>query len=107
MREKLSEYLGTFSNFSGTVANFGMKKGSCEETLLLAQVRDHRGNEVTDHTWITLTKDLKRICPCYGDRITFEAFVEPYKSKLGDNLGLSRIQNVRITYPNKHVSVIA
>lgn len=106
MREKLQKYLNDRGTFSGTVKDFGMKRKTLEETILLLQIRDHKGNTVTDHTWITLTQDLKRICPCFGDRISFEALVTTYISKYGENLGFTEVKNVRVTHLCRRIAAI-
>jgi hypothetical protein len=81
MREALKEREGKRGRFTGTVKRFGTKpayKGPPIITLLLIDVRDEAGTEVTDHIWFVVRKQLKELDPQPGDRIEFVARVKTY-----------------------------
>ncbi len=81
MREALQERQGKRGRFSGTVKRFGTKpayRGPAQVTLLLVDVRDEQGTEVTDHIWFVVRKQLKELNLQAGDKIEFTARVKPY-----------------------------
>jgi hypothetical protein len=81
VREKLKEREGKRGRFTGTVKLFGKKpayKGPALDTLLLVDVRDEAGTEVTDHLWFVVRKQLKELNLQTGDKIEFTARVKPY-----------------------------
>lgn len=81
MREVLQEREGKRGRFSGTVKRFGKKpayKGPDLITLLLVDVRDEADNEVTDHLWFVVRKQLKELNLQPGDKIEFTARVKSY-----------------------------
>jgi hypothetical protein len=82
MRQELKAREGKRGRFSGTVARFGQKpayKGPPIVTMLLRDVRDEQGTQVTDHLWFTVRKQLKELNAQPGDKIEFEARVRPYR----------------------------
>lgn len=82
MREALQERQGKRGRFSGTVKRFGKKsayKGPDLVTLLLVDIRDESGTEVTDHLWFIVRKQLKALDPQPGDKIEFVTRVAPYR----------------------------
>jgi hypothetical protein len=81
MREALQEREGKRGRFTGTVKRFGKKpayRGPDLDTLLLVDVRDEAGTEVTDHLWFVVRKQLKELNLQPGDKIEFAARVKPY-----------------------------
>jgi hypothetical protein len=47
-------------------------------TVLLKDIRDARGEMVTDHLWFNLTKGLAALNLRPGDTVRFDARVKPY-----------------------------
>lgn len=81
MREELKSREGKRGKFSGTVARFGQKaayKGAPIVTVLLRDVRDEQGTQVTDHLWFTVRKQLRELGLAPGDKVEFMARVMPY-----------------------------
>jgi hypothetical protein len=81
MREELKAREGKRGKFSGTVARFGQKpayKGPPIVTMLLRNVCDEQGTQVTDHLWFVVRKQLKELNAQPGDKIEFTARVKPY-----------------------------
>jgi hypothetical protein len=80
-REVLGQREGKRGRFTATVKRFGSKpayKGPPIVTLLLVDVRDEAGTQVTDHLWFTVRKQLKELDAQPGDQIEFTARVTPY-----------------------------
>lgn len=81
LREELKSREGKRGKFSGTVYRFGSKpayKGAPMVTVLLRDVRDEQGTQVTDHLWFTVRKQLRELGLEPGDRVEFMARVMPY-----------------------------
>jgi hypothetical protein len=81
VREELKQRDGKRGRFTGTVKRFGKKpayKGAPLDTLLLVDLRDEAGTEVTDHLWFVVRKQLKELNLQPGDKIEFTARVTTY-----------------------------
>jgi hypothetical protein len=81
MRAELQKRDGLRGRFSATFVRFGAKKaykGPPIKTALFRDVRDEAGNQVTDHVWMVVGKQLEELALAEGDRIQFEARVASY-----------------------------
>lgn len=82
MREALKEQEGIRGTFRGTVARFGTKsayRGAPLPTLMLSDVKDATGKVVTDHLWLTIGVQIKRLDLQIGDTVVFDARVTQYE----------------------------
>lgn len=81
MREELKARAGKRGRFSAKVEKFGAKSsyGYAKQTMLVTDVRDESGNQVTDHLWFTVGKQIRELELKPGDRIEFVATVRPYR----------------------------
>lgn len=92
--------------FTGTFERFGMKRGykGPVETILLLEIRDADGNEVTDHLWFNLTAGFAKLDLKQGDRVKFDGRVDLYqKGYRGYRHGACQnlSTDYKITYPSK------
>jgi hypothetical protein len=81
MREELQKRNGKRGSFTGTVKSFGSKpayRGPALITMLLVDVCDESGAEVTDHLWFVVRKQLAALNLQTGDKIQFVARVKEY-----------------------------
>jgi hypothetical protein len=82
MREELAQREGRRGRFTATFVRFGKKRGFDGRppvaTALFVDVRDERGQLVTDHLWFTLGLILQRLELRAGEQIEFEARVTEY-----------------------------
>ena len=105
MREELQQRNGKRGRFSGTVKRFGSKpayRGPNLVTLLLVDVRDEAGNEVTDHLWFVVRKQLKELNLQPGDRIEFTARVVEYVKGYKGRRELDDAPPVSVDYKLSH-----
>lgn len=105
MREELQSREGKRGRFSGTVKRFGSKpayRGPALATLLLVDVRDEAGNEVTDHLWFVVRKQLKELNLQPGDKIEFTARVKPYAKGYRGRRDLDDAAPVSVDYKLSH-----
>lgn len=69
--------------FTGEFARFGEKKAYKspipDVTVLLVNVKDEKGNIVTDHLWFNYTKGFKACDLQIGDVVQFDARVKEYE----------------------------
>lgn len=81
MREELQKREGKRGKFSCTVQRFGSRTsgGYYKQTLLVTDVRDELGNQVTDHLWFTVGKQIRDLNLQPGEQIEFVATVRPYR----------------------------
>lgn len=82
MREELAKRAGLRGLFRCRVGRFGKRKaykGPPIETVLVRNVRDGRGDEVTDHLWFDVGKQMRELNLHPGDEIEFEARVATYE----------------------------
>src|SRR5579864_7616323 len=81
MREELKRRVGKRGSFSARVERYGKRTsyGYEKETILVCDVRDEQGAEVTDHLWFTVGKQIKEMNLQPGEKIFFFARVAPYK----------------------------
>ena len=82
MRKALKQLEGERRRFTGTFCRFGQKngwKGRTLTTVLLKDIKDARGNIVSDHLWFNLTKEFNNLTLTEGTtRIAFDARVKSY-----------------------------
>jgi hypothetical protein len=82
VRAELKKIDNQRTRFSGIFQRKGKKKnylGYSEETILLNEIKDEKGNVVTDHIWFNLTKAFDSLGQLQqGDVIEFEARVSGY-----------------------------
>lgn len=81
MREALKNISGKRIKVFAEVGNFGTKKafkGAPIPTVCLINVKGETGNEICDHLWLTMRKQLSSLGLKVGDRICFEARSKPY-----------------------------
>lgn len=109
MRKKLKQ-IGKEERhtFTGTFVKFGFKNGYMGpvETLLLVDVKDNKGNIVTDHLWFNKTKGFAKLELEEGDIVKFDARVSEYEKGYKGYNYMQRILNpvskdYRLTYPTK------
>ena len=103
MREKLKEINGVRSRFRGRFALFGTRTsgGYLKHMALLRDITDDRGRELTDHVWLNLTVQIKRLDLQPGDRIEFDARVRPYVKGFHDNRRL----DYRLSHPTNFIKL--
>lgn len=86
MRSELAKINNHRDKFYGHFERFGQKSnyktGKPEITVLLLDIRDKTGKQVTDHLWFNFTKGFQEIHrkePLQtGELIQFEARIKPY-----------------------------
>ena len=83
MREKLAEDEDVRMIFTGVFKRFGKKtnnyKGWLETTVLLVNVKNEKGEIVTDHLWFNYTKGFRNLGDLeQGNMIEFHARVKSY-----------------------------
>lgn len=63
MRTELAKKYNERERFSGIFQNFGIKRGyrHKETTVILSQIKDSKGNILTDHLWFNYTKEFKKL----------------------------------------------
>ncbi len=80
MREALAEMEEIRAVFTGTFVRFGEKNGykGPVPTVLLKNVCDRTGKQVTDHLWFNLTKGFAALDLKGGELLEFRARVKCY-----------------------------
>lgn len=82
MRKELMSLNGERNVFTGEFSRFGTKQGykGMERTVLLKNVKDFRGEVVTDHLWFNFTKGFANIESLLveGVEVEFNARVKQY-----------------------------
>lgn len=80
-RTKMAKNEGKRRVFTGTFARIGKKHGSKSgATILLTDVKNYRGDIVTEHLWVNYTKGIARLDSLFpGDVLKFKARVKVYK----------------------------
>lgn len=110
MRFKLAQYKYQRRRFEGTFERFGVKAGykGPLRTLVLLNIKDvltHQ--EVCDHLWFTVGKQLDKLNLKENDVIRFDArvtrYVKGYVHRDEDN----REVDYRLSFPNKFVKVVS
>ena len=109
MRFKLAQYKYQRRRFEGTFERFGVKAGykGPLRTLVLLNVKDVlTQQEVCDHLWFTVGKQLYKLNLQEKDVIRFDArvtrYVKGYVCRGEDN----REIDYRLSFPNKFVKVV-
>lgn len=65
--------------FIGTFSRYGSKKGwHGQKTVLLTNIKNKKGEHITDHLWFNLTKGFQNLHLRQGDNIQFNARVKAY-----------------------------
>lgn len=83
MRQELKNMCGEKHTFTGVVTRIGSRRpynGSRKNlsTMLLREVRNSKGELVSDHLWLDLVPPFVAVHPSYGAIIQFEGVVESY-----------------------------
>jgi hypothetical protein len=81
MRTKLKQIEGQRIKVFAEVDRFGKKpayKGYPLDTICLINLKDEIGNEVCDHLWLIIGKQLKNLDLKIGDKISFIARSKEY-----------------------------
>lgn len=90
--------------FTGRFERKGIKsfKDHYSETILLLDIRDSSGEQVTDHLWFNMTKGFRNLGTLeQGMIIQFEARVaEYYKGYVGYE-GWEREKDYKLSHPTK------
>jgi len=80
-RKKLGKYEDVRMKFTGEFVRIGMKngwRGVPEETVLIKNILDDKGNLLSDHLWFNRTKAFKEANPNSGDMVEFYGRVKRY-----------------------------
>lgn len=102
--EKIENYRGIFT---GTFVRYGLKRGwngIAKETILLLDIKDDKGNILSDHLWFNLTKGFSALDLKVNDRVQFEARVTKYlKGYFGyrDDVYKPVEIDYKLSYPTK------
>ena len=81
MRKELSKINGVRAKFTATISRTGKKnnfRGAPSETVLFTDVRNEKGELVTEHVWFTVGENLKAVFKNIGRSVSFNARVTPY-----------------------------
>ena len=80
MRAALQDRAGTRATYTATFERWGTKTsyGYTKRTLLLVNVRNGRGDEITDHLWFTSCPTWEVLDLQPGERIVFTANAKSY-----------------------------
>ncbi|HPE68455.1 MAG TPA: hypothetical protein P5560_03175 [Thermotogota bacterium] len=108
-REQLLRLLHKKVHVSGYLERFGIKqnrRGACEVTILLQDVRVTHQNTVVflDHIWTSINDKVLEIDPCQGSKFRFDATVGMYtkfdrKTKTKSTQpGVYKISKPRVIY---------
>ena len=90
MRQQLEKIEDIRMTFIGIFERYGTKtnwNGYPENTILLKDIKNQLGKNVTDHIWFSLTKGFQNLGKLEnGDIVQFQARVKPYtKGYVGRN----------------------
>lgn len=77
-RERLYHYAGKRATFTATFVRYGTHKSNGSQTVLLIEIRDQRGELVSDHVWINDASPFMDVGAQDGDQVRFKAFVRVY-----------------------------
>ena len=96
MRERLAAIAGVRSRFRGRFERWGSASVRFRingrrcikevKTLVLVNVTDTKGNELTDHLWFKCGKQFEDLELSPGDQVEFAATVEKYFKRRRDEL---------------------
>ena len=80
-RTHLAKNEGQRRTFTGQFKRIGKKHGSQSgATLLLVDIKNHRGDAVCDHLWVNYTKGLAQLNALFpGDVLKFDARIKTYQ----------------------------
>lgn len=95
MRDALKQYNGEQGIFTGIMSRYGTAYDSDKLTILLKNIKDGKGNFITDHVWMEATKQLKAAHLMFGDEIQFSCVVRPYDTKHGCDFGFVCVSNIK------------
>lgn len=107
MRTKLSKINGQRDKFKATVKRFGTRigyKGYPIKTILLINIIDMTGKEVSDHLWFDVGKTFEKVKLEEGDRIQFHARVKPYWKGYRGNGEMPDL-DYKLSYPSQIVKI--
>jgi hypothetical protein len=80
-REVMKSLVGQQSTFLGKFSTYGNKQGGKNRrlpTICLEEIIDEKGNPVTDHSWLSLTREIRALALGPGDCVEFVAKVTEY-----------------------------
>lgn len=79
-RQQLAKNEGQRRVFTGRFERIGKKHGSKSgATLLLIDIKDHRGDLICDHLWVNYTKGIAKLDALFpGDVLKFNARIKTY-----------------------------
>ena len=103
MRYELAKIEGERSVFTGVFVRFGEKNGykGPVTTILLQNIHDATGKDVTDHLWFNLTKGFAALDLKGGEMVEFRARVKDYqKGYQGDETALMEF-DYKLSPPTK------
>ena len=100
MRDLLKELDNEKSLFTGTFKSLRRCRGRGRvelESMLLLNLKNENGIQLTDHIWITYNRKFKDLKLERGDVVSFYGTVKPYKTLKKEDYG--------ITYTTKPVKL--
>lgn len=111
VRAKIAQYHGKRRRFEGTFERFGTKtayKGPPLKTLILLNVVDvYTRDEICDHLWFTVGKQLDRLNLKEGNVIRFDARVTRYWKGYVNRDEDNREIDYRLSFPSKFIKINA
>jgi hypothetical protein len=108
MREELASREGERERFTATFERFGKKsafKGPPKTTLLMRDIKDARGDVMTDHLWFNLTVELAGLRLRRGDVIAFDgrsaSYTKGYRGRREDIDAPAESVDYRLSHPTR------
>lgn len=100
MRDRLRQINGMRARFRAIVGGFGERtsKGHPKPMILLKDVRNLRGDLMTDHVWFDHRKWVDVLGLKEGDEIEFDARVGPYWKGYID-----KVRDYKLNHPSRIV----
>lgn len=112
MRKELGKLANKRIKVFAEVDRFGKKhayRGYNKDTVCLINVKDEYGNELCDHLWLVIGKQLKDLNINTGDKISFEARSKSYwKGYKGHREDVDRpiVKDYKLSNPTKFVKIV-
>jgi hypothetical protein len=106
-RDELKKLNDIRTRFKGTFERYGIKtnwNGYPEKTILLKNISNSAGRNVTDHLWFNLTKGFESLGELEaGDIVSFDARVSGYaKGYVNHREGMDERQwDYKLSFPTK------
>lgn len=111
MRKELKKMNEERTSFVGVFERFGIKNGfkGPEKTILLINIKDLNGKNITDHLWFNYTKGFQKLGELKeGDVIQFDARVKKYeKGYKGyrDDVFYPPVEDYKLSHPSKIIKL--